>query len=104
MNYFGRASMPAGGTLMSAFSFLGRDRDREAELAAHIRREHRRGRPLAVILGDPYVQRRGGRGVLREVLRRPQLIRALGRDVADAIAGEQAEVGRPARTNGRTSQ
>jgi hypothetical protein len=93
MNYLRRVSMPAGRTLVSApFSFLGRDLDREAELAAHIRREHRRGRQLAAILDDPYVRRRGSRGVLRQVLRRPELIRALREDVAEAIRREQAAV------------
>jgi hypothetical protein len=67
------------------FFFLSRRRYREAELAAYLRREHRRGRRLAEILDDPYIERCGGQSVLRSVLRRPEVIRALGDDVGDAI-------------------
>lgn len=73
------------------FYFLGRRPYREAELAAYLRREHRRGRRLAEILNDPYIERCGGQGVLRAVLRRPRLIQAFGAHVADAIAQSRPE-------------
>ncbi len=78
------------GSLMSPFYFLGSYLDREAEVAAYIRREHRRGRYIESVLADRYVQRHGRRGVLHAVLRRPELIRSLGDDVADAIRHNQA--------------
>jgi hypothetical protein len=76
------------------FFFLGRRRYREAELAAYLQREHGRGRPIAEILTDPYVDRCGGESVLREVLRRPGLIRALRQDVADSIRESGTELWR----------
>jgi hypothetical protein len=75
----------AGPLARTPFFFLGRRLYREAELAAYLRREHRRGRPVAEIVDDPYIGRCGGQSVLREVLRRPAVIRALRQDVADAI-------------------
>jgi hypothetical protein len=74
------------------FYFLGPRPYREAELAAHIHREHRRGRSLEEILRDPYLDRCGGRAVVRAVLRRPELIRALGRDVAEEIVRQHGEL------------
>jgi hypothetical protein len=66
------------------FSF-GRRPYREERLAAYIHREHRRGRHVSDILQDPYVARCGGGSVLRAVLRRRDLLDALGRDVERAI-------------------
>jgi len=74
------------------YYFIGPRPYREAELAAYIRREHRRGRRLAEILDDPYVHNRGGRALLETVLGSPDLIRALGQDVADAIRLQEAEL------------
>jgi hypothetical protein len=65
------------------YFFIGPRPYREAELAAYIRRHHRRGRRLAEILDDPYLRNRGA--LLRAVLGNPTLIRALGEDVAEAI-------------------
>lgn len=74
------------------FFFIGPRPYRETELAAYIRREHRRGRHLAEILNDSYLDRRGGDALLRAVLRRPSLIRALRQDVADAFRLQEAEL------------
>jgi hypothetical protein len=68
------------------FYFLGGRPYREAELAAYLRREHRRGRRLSEIVNDPYVSGCGGQSVLRAVLGSPSLIRAFAQDDADAIA------------------
>jgi hypothetical protein len=74
------------------YYFIGPRPYREAELAAYIRREHRRGRRLAEILDDPYVHNRGGRALLETVMGSPSLIRALGQDVADAIRLQAGEL------------
>lgn len=74
------------------FFFLGPRLYREAELAAYIRREHARGRNLAEILYDPYLNRHGSQALLHAVLRRSGLIRALRQDVADAIRLRQCEL------------
>jgi hypothetical protein len=65
------------------FSFGGRPYV-EQELAAHIHREHRRGRRLADILQDSFVVRCGPTTLAR-VLRRRRLLEALEADVAEAI-------------------
>ena len=67
------------------FYFMARRRYREAELRAYICREHRAGRALAEILNDPYIDRCGGQSVLRGVLRRPDVVRALGQAVEESI-------------------
>jgi hypothetical protein len=72
------------------FYFLGRRLYREAELVAYLRREHHRGRPLAEILEDSGIDRWGA-GVLRAVLARPDLIRALTEDVTAEIALSRPE-------------
>ena len=87
--------MSSGPLAKTPFYFLDSCLDREAEVAAYLRREHRRGRPIGAVLADGYVQCRGGHGVLRAVLRRPALIRALGDDVAEAITRDQAALMRP---------
>ena len=85
--------MPTDGPLAGTpYFFLGRHPDREAELAAYICREHRRGRRLSAILDDKYVERCGCRGVLRAVLRRPDVIRALRRNIAADMRREQADL------------
>lgn len=81
------------------FFFLSPRVYRETEVAAFIHREHHRGRALADILHDPYVARCGGESIVRAVLRRPSLIRALRRDVADAIRLQGSEL-REGRVSG----
>jgi hypothetical protein len=81
--------------LMSTpYFFSGPRPYREAELAAHIRREHRRGRDVADILKDPYLARRGGQSMLHVVLGRQSLIRALKQDVLETIRRHEDEVRR----------
>ena len=76
------------------FYFLDRRPYHEAELAAYIRREHRRGRHLSEIVNDRYVDRCGGASVVHALLRRPSLVRALGEDVAETIAHIRPEPSR----------
>ena len=77
--------VPSDSLVRTPFYFVGRRRYREAELAAYVCREHRGGRSLAEILDDPYIDRCGGQSVLRAVLGRPDVVRALGHDVEEAI-------------------
>ena len=57
-------------------------------LAADVIREHRSGRPLEEILEDPYLKNRATDEQRLRLLERPDVIRAVGEDVAN-IAAEQ---------------
>jgi hypothetical protein len=89
----------SGRLARTPFYFIGSRPYREAELAAYMRREHRRGRHLDEIVQDPYVARCGGPSLLRAALGRPDLIRAMWEDAAEAIRAGQAEL--PPRRLGR---
>ena len=66
------------------FSFLGARSTQEDRVAAYVIREHDRGRSLHEILEDPYVRNRcSERGVAR-LLDRPDVLKAIGDDMADA--------------------
>jgi hypothetical protein len=66
------------------FSFLGARSTQEDRVAAYVIREHDRGRALADIIDDPYVRNRcSDRGVAR-VLERPDVLKAIGDDIAEA--------------------
>ena len=80
---------PLAGT---PYFFCDRRIVREARLAAYIRRQHRAGRTVAEILGDPYVARCGSRSLAWSVLVRPEMIAALGDDVAESIRNAEALV------------
>jgi hypothetical protein len=56
-------------------------------LAAYIIREHHQGRPLDEILDDPYLKNRATEKQRLRLLERPDVIRAVGEDVA-ALATE----------------
>jgi hypothetical protein len=73
------------------YFFAGRRRYKEAELVSYIRREHRRGRHLAEILEDAYVQKFGA-AFLWATLRHTSLIELLDEDVRESIQRESAEV------------
>ncbi len=68
------------------YSFAARRPFRQARLASYIHREHEKGRPLAEILEDPYVERCGTRDFVWRTMRETSLIELLGED---AIAGIQ---------------
>jgi hypothetical protein len=55
-------------------------------LAAYVIREHRSGRPLEEILEDPYLKNRATDEQRLRLLERPDLIRAVGEDVANTAA------------------
>lgn len=79
----GRTSHSLWGNPYWVFS---RFRFREITLRAYILREHQRGRPLADVMSDPYVQRFGPNLPAR-ILVHPLTIAALERHDAEAIAG-----------------
>jgi hypothetical protein len=67
------------------FSFLFQRSSAEERVAAYVIREHERGRDLAQILEDRYVQNRLTPTQRSRLLDRPEVIKALGDDtVADA--------------------
>ena len=60
---------------------------KEEALAAYIIREHKTGRTLEEILDDAYLKNRATEEQRLRLLERPDVIRAVGQDVA-AIAAE----------------
>jgi hypothetical protein len=75
------------------FSFVGARSSQSDRIAAYVIREHDRGRTVADILDDPYVRNRCSPQELERLLDRPDLIEAIGDDMAEAraAAAEQAE-------------
>ena len=67
------------------FSFLFQRSSAEERVAAYVIREHERGRDLAQILEDRYVQNRLTPDQRARLLDRPEVIRAIG-DVTVAAA------------------
>lgn len=53
-------------------------------IAAYIIREHDRGRTLEDILDDPYVVNRCSPAEIARVMERPEVVKALGPDIAEA--------------------
>jgi hypothetical protein len=66
------------------FSFLFQRSPQEERVAQYVVREHDRGRPLAEILEDKYVVNRLSPEQRKRLLDRPEVIQAVGRDVAEA--------------------
>jgi hypothetical protein len=67
------------------FSFLFQRSSAEERVAAYVIREHDRGRDLADILEDRYVQNRLGPDGRARLLDRPEMIKAIGTDtISDA--------------------
>ena len=60
-------------------------------LAAYVIREHRSGRPLQEILEDPYLKNRATDEQRLRLLERPDVIRAVGEDVANMAASQVRE-------------
>ena len=61
---------------------------KEDALAAYVVREHKDGRSIEKILDDPYLRNRTTEEQRMRLLERPEVIRAVGEDVA-AAAREQ---------------
>jgi hypothetical protein len=66
------------------FSFLGARSSQEDRVAAYVIREHDRGRTLSDILEDPYVRNRCSPHAIARLLDRPDVIKAIGDDIAEA--------------------
>jgi hypothetical protein len=60
-------------------------------IAAYIVREHDRGRTLDDILDDPYVVNRCSPAEIARVLERPEVVTALGDDIAAARAALESQ-------------
>ena len=71
--------------LQNPFSFLFARSATEDRLAAYVVREHRRGRQLGEVLDDPYVRNRTTDGQRARLLERPDVIHAVGQDVAASV-------------------
>ena len=74
--------------LRSPFSFLFTRSSAEDRVAAYVLREHARGRPLAEILEDRYVQNRLNPQQQSRLLDRPEMIHALGDDTIERARAE----------------
>ncbi len=75
--------------LKDVFSFLFQRSAGEERVAQYVIREHERGRPLAEILEDRYVQNRLQSPEQRaRLLDRPEVLHAVGSDKAEAAKAE----------------
>ena len=73
-----------GELLRNPFSFLFQRSSQEERLAAYVIREHDRGRSLHDILDDPYVRNRCSGHEIARLLDRPDVVKAIGDDMAEA--------------------
>jgi hypothetical protein len=73
-----------GSFLRNPFSFLFARSSAEEQVVAYLTREHRRGRSVADILTDRYVQNRMTPDQQLRLLDRPELIHTLGEQDIDA--------------------
>ena len=69
------------------FSFLFQRSSAEEQVASYVIREHERGRSLAEILEDRYVQNRLTEQQRQRLLDRPELVQALGEDAVESVRG-----------------
>ena len=76
--------------LRDIFSFLFQRSPAEERVAVYVIREHERGRDLAEIMEDRYVQNRLTPDQRARMLDRPAVIRAIGDDTVDAVRGSIA--------------
>ena len=65
-----------------------RARRQEERVAAYVIREHDRGRSLDDILDDPYVKNRASQPEVARLLDRPDVIKAIGDDIAEAAKAD----------------
>jgi hypothetical protein len=72
------------GLLRNPFSFLFTRSSAEEQVVAYLTREHRRGRAVAEILQDRYVQNRLSPQQQARLLDRPDLVKTLGEQDIDA--------------------
>lgn len=70
------------------FSFLFARSRNEERMVAYVVREHQQGRSLAEILEDPYVRNRTSEQERARLLDNPDLIRAIGKDLAESARSQ----------------
>jgi hypothetical protein len=70
------------------FSFLFQRSTNEDRVASYVIREHSRGRTLAEILEDRYVQNRLTPEAQRRLLDRPEVIHAIGHQEREAAQAQ----------------
>jgi hypothetical protein len=70
------------------FSFLFQKSSGEERVAAYVIREHSRGRSLAEIMEDRYVQNRLSPEGQRRLLDRPEVIHAIGQGEREAAQAQ----------------
>lgn len=63
---------------------------REDRLAAYVIREHGLGRTIEDISDDPYLRNRASEEEIRRLFERPDVIRAVGEDLARIAASRRA--------------
>ena len=73
-----------GDLIRNPFSFLFTRSSAEEQVVAYLTREHRRGRKVAEILVDRYVQNRLTPQQQARLLDRPEVVRTLGEQDVDA--------------------
>jgi hypothetical protein len=73
-----------GSFLRNPFSFLFARSSAEEQVVAYLTREHRRGRSVADILEDRYVQNRMTPDQQLRLLDRPELVKTLGEQDIDS--------------------
>jgi hypothetical protein len=71
--------------LRDIFSFLFQRSPAEERVAIYVIREHERGRDLAEILEDRYVQNRLTPEQRARLLDRPEVIKAIGKDTIEDV-------------------
>jgi hypothetical protein len=77
--------LKVGSFLRNPFSFLFARSSAEEHVAAYLLREHARGRSVAEIVTDPFVQNRLTPEQQARMLDRPEVIRTLGeQDIQNA--------------------
>ena len=81
-----------GSFLRNPFSFLFADTAREERVAEYVIREHHKGRDLADILQDHYVQNRTTPRQLGRVLEREDVIHAISADDLESARRSLAEL------------
>ncbi len=74
--------------LRNPFTFLFTRSPTEDRISAYVIREHERGRSLSEILEDPYIRNRTTPQERERLLDRPEIIRAVGDDVAASAKAE----------------
>lgn len=63
------------------FKSLFQRSSRSDQLAAYLIREHAQGRDVDEILDDPYIKNRATESQRRQLLERPDVIRAIGEHI-----------------------